>query len=659
MFVARVTRRPGAFPANGKRVIFYLFHDSRGEVDDFVLYKLRELRPYADHIFVVVNGRLVPDAAAELQIVADTVWERENVGYDVWGYKSALAEFGSDRLAEYDELILMNYTWFGPVRPFAPVFERMDAQELDFWGMTAHGGATPNPFTGKGVMHEHIQSHWIAARRSLFQTDAWRDYWRDMPMITNYTESVLNHESRFTRHFIDKGFTAEVAFPLSDYPTQHPALLNPDQLMDDGCPVLKRRVFFHYPPFMDRNAVIGRWTARKAEAYGYPMPMLWQNLSRTVPPKTLNVNAGMLEVLPDVDVSYDPSRSPRIAAIVHIFYEEMTDELVDRLEMLPTEYDLYITTTDEGKARIIIDALARRTEKKFQHVEVRVLESNRGRDLSAFFIGCRDVLRSGAYDLIVKLHSKKTVQQSFNAGRMFARQQIDDVLNSPGYAANAIALFQKEPGLGVVFPPMIHIGFPTMGRGWFANRGPTEKLAKKLNIRVPMDEVSPLAPFGCMWIARPEALKILTDVDWTYEQYSPPAEHRDGSLAHVQERIIAYAAGELGFHCRTIASFEQAAISHTSMDYKLDQMSSTTPGYALEQIQLLHKAGWIGSGGVLTMARMYMRVQRPKTTKALFPIFRIVRHALYGARGLRRRFAEESPVEDLGVSDRAEMGSVS
>ena len=31
-------------------------------------------------------------------------------------------------LAEFDEIVLTNDTWFGPVRPFGPLFERMNAR---------------------------------------------------------------------------------------------------------------------------------------------------------------------------------------------------------------------------------------------------------------------------------------------------------------------------------------------------------------------------------------------------------------------------------------------------------------------------------------------------------------------------------------------------
>ena len=49
----------------------------------------------------------------------------------------------------------------------------------------------------------------------------------------------------------------------------------------------------------------------------------------------LNADAAMHEVLPDVDVSYDPTNPFRIVAVLHIFYAEMTDEMLDLADTLP------------------------------------------------------------------------------------------------------------------------------------------------------------------------------------------------------------------------------------------------------------------------------------------------------------------------------------
>lgn len=629
---------PAAFRTGGRRVIFYLYFEPQGIVGDYVPYKLARLRPFAETIVVISNGPLTDDGRTSLESVADHVWTRENIGFDVWGYKEALERFGEDRLAEYDELILMNYTWYGPVRPFEPVFERMESREIDFWGITEHGGAPHNPFDVKlPPLPPHIQSHWIAVRPRLFLSDAWREYWRDMPMIKSYIDSVMSHESRFTAHFESLGFPHQVAFPPEDYPTVHPAFDSALKLIEDGCPVLKRRPFFHDPLYLDSNAVVGRWLMDAAAEGGYPVDMILSDVVRSAEPRVLNTNASLLEIMPDTDISYDSSAPLRLAAVVHIFYEEMTDELLTGVSYLPEPYDLFITTTSPEKALFIDEVIARRADPRMKHVEVRVLPSNRGRDLSAFFVACRDVLTSGAYDLIFKVHSKKTVQRDSHIGDFFKRQQLDNILHSPGYVANLVALFQQHDGLGLVFPPTIHIGFPTLGGAWFANKEPTAALNKQLGIRVPLDDVSPLAPMGAMWVVRPEAIRLLTDVKWDYTDYLAETEHRDGGLAHVQERILAYAAAELGYHPRTVANTEYAAISHTFLEYKLDQIAAAAPGTAQWQVGYFRYGGLAIQNGALGFVRTYMNLRHPKTAARFRPLYVALRGSVRAFRKIIRR----------------------
>ncbi|WP_407358377.1 rhamnan synthesis F family protein [Microbacterium sp. LTA6] len=580
-------------------------------MDDYVPFALAGLREHAAHVLVVVNGALSDAGRVALESVSDEVLVRENSGFDIWAHKDALDHVGA-RIAEFDEVLLTNDTWFGPVRPYGPVFERMGERSTDFWGMTDHAREVPNPFTGKGVLPYHLQSFWIAVRREMFLSDAWVQYWRDLPEMPSYFDAVLKHETIFTEHFAERGFTHDVAYPSAEIGTKNPSLYRAEALLDAGCPLLKRRPFMQWPPYLDRHAVVGRWTLEAAERYGYPMDLFWQNAAHTIAPKDLNTDASMLEVLPDVDVSYDPDRPLRTVVMAHIFYVEMTDEMLDRADTLPSAYDLVVTTPDADRAAQIRAVIEHRGPRQGT-VDIRVLPSNDGRDQSAFLIECRDVLLSDDYDLVVKIHSKKTPQDGFNVGRHFKEQQFDNLLNSPGYTANLVALFQREPGLGLVFPPMIHIGYPTLGRGWSVNKEGAEKMSAELGIHVPLDDISPLAPFGSMYIARPQALRVLVEHEWSYEQFGGAEAYRDGGLAHILERMPAYAAGELGYHVRTVSTTEYMAISHTALEFKLDEMAVTTPGYAYEQIELLRRAGFVGTGSASDFARMYMRINFPGT----------------------------------------------
>lgn len=112
---------------------------------------VQAVQKYGRVVFVT-NGTLAP---------ADRVWvrqsgagriERENVGFDVGAYREALLTLGREKLAEYEEIVLMNYTLAGPVCSLAAMFTAMDARpELDFWGLTRHYAMQSRRFGGRSA----------------------------------------------------------------------------------------------------------------------------------------------------------------------------------------------------------------------------------------------------------------------------------------------------------------------------------------------------------------------------------------------------------------------------------------------------------------------------------------------------------------------------
>lgn len=620
----RVTGRPM------KRVAFYLFFDPDGQVDDYVLYKLEQLREHVEHIFVVSNGPLSPAGRERLEPVADTVWERENVGFDVWGYKEAQERFGWERLAEYDELILLNYTFFGPIFPFGELFDRMDAADVDFWGITEHDQVDPHPHHGVGVMPRHIQSHWIAVRRQMFLSDEYRAYWRDMPMITSYDESIDRHEARFLVHFESLGFVSQIAFPLENYPSAHPIFDDIVLMLRDRLPIVKRRLFFHDPLYLDRFAIIARDAMAEIERSGYPSDLIWRNIVRGAKPRVLATNLTLNEVLPehafpDADPrALDRSSLPSVAVVCHLYYDDLVGEILDSVATIPGDVDLYITTTDDEKRARIEDAIAASGFAGLS--DVRVIESNRGRDISAFVVGCADVLRNEKYELIVKIHGKKSAQDGYNIGTWFKRHLIENLLASPGYTENLVALFQRQSTLGMVFPPVIHMGYPTMGHAWFANKEPAKKFAKRLGITVPFDDTTPLSAYGSMFVARRSAIAQLAELGLTWDDFPAEGGYKDGTLAHVIERMFSYVALGNGYHVRTVMSPEMAAINYSFLEYKYQAVSAYLPAYGIEQVPYLEATSGGAAPSPLALAKR-MVAGKPAVANALRPVYQVARRA--------------------------------
>lgn len=579
-----------------RRAVFYLFYDPTGQVDDYVLHTLEHLRDHAEQVWVVSNSRLDDLNRHRLLSQSDHVWERENVGLDVWAFKEVMQVFGVEELATYDELLLVNCTFFGPVGSFAELFTTMEARtELDFWGITEHGETDRHAFDRSASMEAHLQSHWIAVRRRMFTSQVWHDYWQDMPLIDSYRESIVRHESRFTAVFTEHGFRSAAAFPATGYHSQHPIMDDVAQLIRDGCPIVKRRTFFHDPLYNESHATDGRLVVGLMQERGYPVEALYANLARTAKPRSLATNLAMLEVLPDVDAGPEEVGSLRVVAVVHIYYPEMTDELLDRLETLPAGFDLVVTTADEQRRAAIAAVL----ERRGRTADLRVVASNRGRDISAFFIDCRDVIESDEHDLIVKLHSKRSPQDAPAVAELFKRHLFENLLASPGHTANLLRLFVRHRSLGMVFPPVYHVGYPTLGHAWFGNMEAAKDVARRLGITVPFDDTTPLSAYGSMFVARPETLRAITSAGFAHEDFPDDDGYRDGALTHVLERLVSYAVLSSGHHVREVLTPALAATNYSYLEYRTIALSARLPGYPREQLE------WIGK-----LKRLRRRVRR-------------------------------------------------
>lgn len=104
---------------------------------------------------------------------------------------------------------MLNSTIMGPVFPFCETFKKMDQRsDIDFWGITKFFKYKPDPLynISYGYIPDHIQSHFIAVRKSMFESVHFKSYWENMPMINSYIDAVGKHEAIFTKKFSDLGY---------------------------------------------------------------------------------------------------------------------------------------------------------------------------------------------------------------------------------------------------------------------------------------------------------------------------------------------------------------------------------------------------------------------------------------------------------------------
>ncbi|WP_022711834.1 rhamnan synthesis F family protein [Pseudochrobactrum sp. AO18b] len=238
-----------------RRIAVAFFYDEHGIVDDYMVHLLKSMKPFVERTVFVSNGQLTSDSMSAVKAVADEVLIRENIGFDVWAYRDGLEHIGFENLSQYDELILYNHTFYGPIFPFSEMFEKMEAMPLDFWGISMHGRLELNPFTLNGELPAHINSHFIAIRKKMFLSSHFSKYWKEMEKIESYEDSILKHETRFTKYFNELGYKSDAYIKPEDYGSFYPVFIDVAETIANRSPILKRRALFHKSLFHDHNAI--------------------------------------------------------------------------------------------------------------------------------------------------------------------------------------------------------------------------------------------------------------------------------------------------------------------------------------------------------------------------------------------------------------------
>ena len=207
-----------------KRLGVFIFYDRDNIIDDYVIYMLDSLNEAVNKILFVSNCELSDEETKKLDKYNIDINIRENIGLDAGAFKYVYDKYGKDYLNEYDELILLNDTFFGPFKPFKDIINEMNNKDLDFWGLTANFDSPDGTKKAiDGFIHSHIQTYFIAYRKSVLESDFFNNYWSKYNINKNNSfEDVVNHhESYFTYRLEQEGFKWDTYINLEHYKNEN------------------------------------------------------------------------------------------------------------------------------------------------------------------------------------------------------------------------------------------------------------------------------------------------------------------------------------------------------------------------------------------------------------------------------------------------------
>lgn len=291
-----------------RRLGIFAMYDKEGIVDYYITFLLHSLKPYLDELIIVCNGELREEEAAKLKYITDKIVIRENSGYDVTAWKIVLCKLiEQGEMDAYDEVLLCNDSFFGPIYPWEEMFQAMEHQEVDFWGMTRH----PKSYEAvRGHIPEHLQSFFLVIRKPMLCSDAFYQYWKGIQLQgKTLLDAIVEHELRFTEFFAKKGYKWKAYVDTSVLENDTNERLNfnayyfsPLELIRDCyCPILKKKAL------VDKNLhMVAGEEAKLVLEYieketSFDTSLIWENLIRIMPKNQLHTAFQMQYVTADMN----------------------------------------------------------------------------------------------------------------------------------------------------------------------------------------------------------------------------------------------------------------------------------------------------------------------------------------------------------------------
>jgi lipopolysaccharide biosynthesis protein len=545
-----------------KRIAVMAHFDPAGDVPVRTRRLMRQLLDVADRLVVVSTG-LRPDAF-DSKDPRITVISRQNVGYDFYSFKVGIESIPD--LWAYDELIVANDSIY-MVRDYglSDIFERMSNANCDMWAMTV----------SKQVV-SHAQSYFVVFRKSLLVTPAFAKFWRDVRVVDNKWEIILNYEVGMTQHFVAHGARVASAFKptFQDYLTiawrlaARRKFIKPAQFLVEilNWQRVKSSNLTHY--LWDRVAselgffkcevlrdnpnklrmhglalVVGAEHVAEIEAEMERMRGGRNSEKDAVVPVAAN---SVSIVLPEFQLSSIDSAALHadLAAVVHLYHVDLAEEISDYLDNVVVPVDVFVSVKNVEDYFVAKRVFDERGRNVFLYVH-----ENIGRDVGPFF----SLLNSGLlarYLCVCKIHSKKSVYSA--KGQSWRDSLFNSLLGSSYRVLKIVETFRRNPACGLIGPDD---AFITHSRFWGGNESRLRSLAARLGI--PAEEVSLGFFAGTMFWFRPAALDGLRALGIQASDFEPEAGQRDATLAHVIERVFSLAASRAGFYSASTANLEQ------------------------------------------------------------------------------------------------------
>ena len=237
----------------------------------------------------------------------------------------------------------------------------------------------------------------------------------------------------------------------------------------------------------------------------------------------------------------------KIAIQVHLFYDDLIKDIINRTNNIPVKFDLYITIT--------IPEIKDKLEKyinnfsKANYFEILIVK-NIGRDVLPFLNQIKTKFKF--YKYLCHIHTKKSLTAP-EIGNLWRNYLYDNLLGNSTIVSEILSDFETKRDLGFIFPETF---YGIIQQFYILTEGTKKWLDFIADKILPNYKIGELVnfPAGNMFWAKIGAISQIFTYD--FSKYFPSEDNQtNDTIMHGIERIWLYLVKSNNFYYKVIFKF--------------------------------------------------------------------------------------------------------
>ena len=240
-----------------------------------------------------------------------------------------------------------------------------------------------------------------------------------------------------------------------------------------------------------------------------------------------------------------PDSGIKALVICHCHYLDMVDEIIDILDRLPNNCQIYITSSN---CKVLEDFRTKWRRKKIK-LSILLFE-NKGRDVLPFLETLK-LISLPPNTPILKIHGKKSLYSP--QGNKWRQDLINQLIPSEKGVCDILEIFNKNSDVGMIGPYKSYI---THASYWGSNLKNVEIIFNKMNLPINTEDLGFFA--GTMFWIRAQSINEIIQYIIT-SSFQEENGQRDGTFAHAVERAIPMLLYRTGWKLLETPSYREVS----------------------------------------------------------------------------------------------------